>query len=50
MDKLLSGGDAQEGSGEADEATKAIDALNVKSEEPAAEAQAEAPKKPKAEA
>ena len=33
MEKLMSGGDAKEGSAEADEAAKAIDSLNVKSEE-----------------
>jgi hypothetical protein len=38
MDKLLSGGDAAQGSAEADEAAKAIDSLNVKAE-------AEEPKK-----
>jgi hypothetical protein len=33
MEKLLSGGDAAQGSAEADEAAKAIDSLNVKAEE-----------------
>lgn len=31
MEKLMNGGDSAEGTNEADEATKAIDALNVKS-------------------
>lgn len=37
MQKLLAGGDAAEGSAEADEAASALESLNVKAE-PAAEA------------
>jgi hypothetical protein len=37
MDKLLHGGDSAEGADKADEAAKAIDSLNVKSEEPKSE-------------
>jgi hypothetical protein len=43
MEKLMAGGDAAEGSAEADEAAKAIDALSVKPAEATEEAVAPAP-------
>ena len=42
MEKLLSGADSAEGAAEADEATKALDALTVKAEEPAEKKEEEA--------
>lgn len=45
MQKLLSGGDATEGAGEADEAAKAIDALTVKASEEEGQKEAEAGEK-----
>ena len=47
MQKLLAGGDAAEGSAEADEAASALESLNVKAE-PAAETAAETAEKTEA--